>query len=419
MPRHAASSGPARVATGFLTGTVSPTRSATKASVAAPNKATASRAARQPSAAATTPPSAGLASAITPRPDRPLLITRTPSLGSYRSRTIARAQTTAAAMQAPCTARHAINVPTLSASALATLATVYSASPTSSTGRRPWRSASGPHTSWPRPKQMISADSVSCAAAIGAPSSRVSVGSAGRYRSVVTGWMPSSRASARATMAGLARPRAELEAPAVSVDKAMAARAAGQPATPCAVRAFGAHCRCRRHARDRAAELHFVTQCPRRPLHSFQPQLRGTLPGVNNMKRMNRWLAAFVATCISYTGAVQSAQAALVGTQDVAAAQGVVSADVQAEQARAHVNAILDRADVAQGLAERGVSVDQARARVAALSDFEVAHLAKTLDEAPAGANDILGVIVFIFVLLLITDILGFTKIFPFTRSIR
>jgi hypothetical protein len=31
----------------------------------------------------------------------------------------------------------------------------------------------------------------------------------------------------------------------------------------------------------------------------------------------------------------------------------------------------------------------------------------------------VIGTIVFIFVVLLITDILGFTKIFPFTRSIR
>jgi hypothetical protein len=130
-------------------------------------------------------------------------------------------------------------------------------------------------------------------------------------------------------------------------------------------------------------------------------------------------LAGFVAACITYSGAVTSAHATLIGTEEIAAAQGMVSADLQAHQARAQVNALLDRADVAQGLAERGVDVEQARARVAALSDFEVAHLAKTLDEAPAGASDILGTIVFIFVLLLITDILGFTKIFPFTRSVR
>ncbi|HEY1392669.1 MAG TPA: PA2779 family protein [Methylibium sp.] len=137
------------------------------------------------------------------------------------------------------------------------------------------------------------------------------------------------------------------------------------------------------------------------------------------MKTTRRLLTGFVAVCISYAGALQSAQAALVGTEDVAAAQGVVSADMQAEQARSHVNAILDRSDVISGLAARGVDVADARARVAALSDMEVMHLAKTLDEAPAGADDVLGTILFIFILLLITDILGFTKIFPFTRSIR
>ena len=38
-------------------------------------------------------------------------------------------------------------------------------------------------------------------------------------------------------------------------------------------------------------------------------------------------------------------------------------------------------------------------------------------DKAPAGG--IIGVILFVFFVLLVTDILGFTKVFPFTRSIR
>jgi hypothetical protein len=70
-------------------------------------------------------------------------------------------------------------------------------------------------------------------------------------------------------------------------------------------------------------------------------------------------------------------------------------------------------------LRARGVAPDQVRSRVAALSDAEAAQLADQIDAAPAGGNDVLGTIVFVFVLLLITDILGFTKIFPFTRSIR
>lgn len=133
------------------------------------------------------------------------------------------------------------------------------------------------------------------------------------------------------------------------------------------------------------------------------------------MKRITRLTASLLASCISLTGFVHSAQATLVSTEQVAASQGVISATAQ----RDHVNSVLARADVAAGLLERGVSVDQARARVAALTDDEVAQVSYTLDTAPAGAADVLGVILTVFIVLLITDILGFTKIFPFTRSIR
>ena len=71
------------------------------------------------------------------------------------------------------------------------------------------------------------------------------------------------------------------------------------------------------------------------------------------------------------------------------------------------------------GLQARGVSVEAARERVAALTDAEAAHVAAQIDQAPAAGSDVLGIIFTIFIVLLITDILGFTKIFPFTRSIR
>lgn len=133
------------------------------------------------------------------------------------------------------------------------------------------------------------------------------------------------------------------------------------------------------------------------------------------MKTSTRWMTRLIAVCLSFAGFMTSAQATLVSTEQVAASEGVTSA---AEQ-RAHVNSMLTRADVAAALQERGIDLAQAQARVAALTDDEVAHVAHTLDTAPAGASDVLGTIVFIFLLLLITDILGFTKIFPFTRSIR
>lgn len=138
------------------------------------------------------------------------------------------------------------------------------------------------------------------------------------------------------------------------------------------------------------------------------------------MNRFNRSIALVLSASLGYAGALQSAQAALVGTAQVAEVQGMVSVDVAAAAQRAQVLSYLDRPEVVAGLTERGASADEARSRVAALTDAEVVQLAHTLDTAPAGADGgIVGAIVFIFVLLLVTDVLGLTKVFPFTRSAR
>lgn len=132
------------------------------------------------------------------------------------------------------------------------------------------------------------------------------------------------------------------------------------------------------------------------------------------MSRCRRILAFVTATSLAWAGTLHTAQAALIGTAEVAAVAAPAPQD-----GHVRLNAALSRADVAAALEARGVSVEQARERVASLSDAEAAHVAAQIDSAPAGASDILGTIVFIFVVLLITDILGFTKVFPFTRSIR
>jgi hypothetical protein len=134
---------------------------------------------------------------------------------------------------------------------------------------------------------------------------------------------------------------------------------------------------------------------------------------MNPIRRALTWL---LAASLSYAGMLHGAQAALIGTEQAATA-AADGADVSPSHAR--LNGLLARDDVAAALRARGVAPDQVRSRVAALSDAEAAQLADQIDAAPAGGNDVLGTIVFVFVLLLITDILGFTKIFPFTRSIR
>jgi hypothetical protein len=130
-----------------------------------------------------------------------------------------------------------------------------------------------------------------------------------------------------------------------------------------------------------------------------------------------RAIATSAACSLSFASVAQTMPAA---PQAAAAAPALISAEqaVAPAGARAALERTLNRADVVTALQARGVNVDAARARVAALSDDEAALVAAQIDQAPAG-GDGLGVVVFIFVLLLITDILGLTKVFPFTRSVR
>lgn len=114
---------------------------------------------------------------------------------------------------------------------------------------------------------------------------------------------------------------------------------------------------------------------------------------------------------VSMLGLTAPVQAAMQPTQTILPAQ--------AQAQRAELEAFLDRADVRQQLQQYGVDAQQARERVAALSDSEIAELKGRIGDLPAAGTDVLGVLVFLFVLLLITDILGLTKVFPFTRSVR
>jgi hypothetical protein len=90
--------------------------------------------------------------------------------------------------------------------------------------------------------------------------------------------------------------------------------------------------------------------------------------------------------------------------------------------ARERLGSLLDRTDVRAALERHGVSADDARARVNALSDDEVERLAARFDSLPAAGNgfeSVLWIGFLVFVILLVTDILGFTKVFSFTRPAK
>lgn len=98
---------------------------------------------------------------------------------------------------------------------------------------------------------------------------------------------------------------------------------------------------------------------------------------------------------------------------------GIVSTDnVIAGAERERLAGLLERVEVQARLQSLGVDPASAKARVAALSDEEAARLAAQMDELPAG-GDVLWAAVLVFLVLLFTDIMGYTKIFPFTRSAR
>lgn len=110
---------------------------------------------------------------------------------------------------------------------------------------------------------------------------------------------------------------------------------------------------------------------------------------------------------------VPMAQAVLVGTGEVVAA---VAQGQAVDAARERLAALLARDDVAAQLQRHGVDATQARERVAALSDAEVLQLSGQIEQLPAG-GDVLGIAVFVFLVLLFTDILGYTDIFPFVKK--
>jgi len=109
----------------------------------------------------------------------------------------------------------------------------------------------------------------------------------------------------------------------------------------------------------------------------------------------------------------------------VPASAGMIATDQiitqsQAAEARAVVDSFMARDEVKQELQALGVDPAEAESRVGTLSDAEAVDLAQKIQDLPAGQGAIgaiVGAAVLIFVVLLITDLLGFTSVFGFTNK--
>lgn len=111
------------------------------------------------------------------------------------------------------------------------------------------------------------------------------------------------------------------------------------------------------------------------------------------------------------TQAATLAQAQMLGTDEA----------IGKYAAMADRNLLLDelqRTEIRDQIIDLGVDPAEAEARLAALSDAEIATILIQMENDSAGA-DIVGTLFTIFVILLVTDLLCFTRVYNFTRCVR
>lgn len=132
-----------------------------------------------------------------------------------------------------------------------------------------------------------------------------------------------------------------------------------------------------------------------------------------NVRPLLRSVTAGVVVALIAATTPAPVQARIVTTEEALAA-----ASLPASAHRSALEALLARDDVRAQLESLGVSQQEALARVQALDDAQAQALAGQLEQLPAGGS-VVGAVVLVFVILLVTDILGFTRVFPFTRPLR
>jgi len=130
------------------------------------------------------------------------------------------------------------------------------------------------------------------------------------------------------------------------------------------------------------------------------------------LKPVSLVLAFFM---LMISGPFQSAFAAIIGTE-------TVLDGARGQEARAYLNQLLAREDVQNALVARGIDPDEARARIDSLADAEAIQAADKFEQLPAGSGFIETFLILaflVFLILLITDIAGYTDIFPFVHPMK
>ena len=133
-----------------------------------------------------------------------------------------------------------------------------------------------------------------------------------------------------------------------------------------------------------------------------------------SIRKNAKAISVFLAVCILLLSVpYRPASAAIIETETMI--------DLgRAQEARDHVNSILAREDVKAAFIAQGINPLEAKARVDTLSNAEIINLADQIDQLPAGGSTletVLIVLLIVFLVLLFTDLMGWTDIFPFVKK--
>ncbi|MCA1929073.1 PA2779 family protein [Rheinheimera sp.] len=123
---------------------------------------------------------------------------------------------------------------------------------------------------------------------------------------------------------------------------------------------------------------------------------------------MNKFLKASI-LCPVFILGMSQASAAVVSSEQVIAHQ-------QFNFNKAQVLSFVDSAEVQNKLIELGVSPADAKQRIANMTAEELNALNSQMNEMPAGG--IVGVVVTVLVVVVVTDLMGLTDVYPFINPI-
>jgi hypothetical protein len=109
---------------------------------------------------------------------------------------------------------------------------------------------------------------------------------------------------------------------------------------------------------------------------------------------------------------LQTVSATMVGTETVLTI-------TRPQNVRENLIRFLERRDVQAEITAQGINPLEAKARVDSLSDTQVMRIADKMDQLPAGGDGLgllVGAALIVFLVLLFTDIAGYTDVFPFVK---